>query len=78
LFLRGGHHKNRKAESGHYTLRGFKSDGFAYQTIHTFSSGRSTVFANGGKVWKDGGRRLDVEWDCEFLWCILICYVTSH
>ena len=53
-----------------------KSDSFAYRTIHIFSSERSTVFENGGKVWKEGGHRLDVEGYCELLWCILSCCIT--
>ena len=69
-FSRGGNHNNKRTRSRHYTLRGFKDNGFAYQTIHVFSSKRSTVFGNGGKVWKEGGRRLDVERECEILWYV--------
>lgn len=71
-FTRGGYHRNKQTKRRHYTFRGFKSDGFAYSTIHAFSSKYSAVFSNGGNVWKEGGRRLDVEQDCELLWCVTV------
>ena len=70
-FSRGGYHKSHPSERPHHTVHGFKSDGFAYWTIHVFSSDRCTIFSNGG-VWKEGGCYLDMEQDCELLWCVII------
>jgi hypothetical protein len=69
-FSRAGCHKNRPTERPHYTVRGFKTNGFAYRTIHAFSRDHLTTFLNGG-VWKEDGRHLDVEQDCEPLWCMV-------
>lgn len=71
LLSRGGFHSNPRTKRRHYTIRGFKSDGFAYRTIHAFSRERSDVFSNGGKVWKRGRRCLDVNQDCEGLWYVI-------
>jgi len=46
--------------------------GFAYSTIHAFSSKCSAIFLNGENVWKEGGRHLDVKQDCELLWCVTV------
>ena len=75
-FSRGGNHNNKWMWSHHYTLHGFKDNSFAYQTIHAFSSKRSMVFGNGGKVWKEGGHHLDVEHKCEILWCVFFPHAT--
>lgn len=71
LLSRGGFHSNPRTKRHHYTIRGFKSDGFVYRTIHAFSRERSDVFSNGGKVWKRGRRCLDVNQDCEGLWYVI-------
>ena len=75
-FSRGGYHWNEQTKHRHYTLHTFKSDGIAYCMIHAFSSEHSTVFLNGGKVWKEGGHRLDVKWDCEQLWYVIALFLT--